>query len=97
MTIDLDAIDDDASAVGFVESAEEVKEGAFAAAGWAAECDGFALAGFEIDAAKHGDGAVVVGLPHVFSAKNDVAAVSGICGEAAHSKRSASTARMRMA
>jgi hypothetical protein len=96
MAIHFDAVDNDVAAVGCVESAEEMEESAFAAAGGTAECDGFSLSGFEVYAAKHGDGSVVVGLPHAFCAKNDLAAIR-ICGEGAHSNRSASTARMRMA
>ena len=43
MTIDLNTVDDDAAAVGRVESAEEMEKRALAAAGWAAESDGLAL------------------------------------------------------
>ena len=82
--------------IRFVESAEEVEQRAFAAAGRPAESDGLALRSLEVDATKHGDSAVVVALPHVFGAENDLS-VERSCGEAAHSKRSASTARMRIA
>jgi hypothetical protein len=97
MTIDFNAIDDDVAAVGGVESAEEVKEGALAAAGGTTECDGLALRGFEVNATKDSDGAVVETLPHFFGAENDAIGAGGFFGEGGHSKRSASTARMRMA
>ena len=43
MAIDFNAIDRDMAAVGLVESAEEVKKRALAAAGWTAKRDGLAL------------------------------------------------------
>jgi hypothetical protein len=97
MAVDFDFIDDDAATVGFVEAAEQVKEGAFAAAGGSAEGDGLALLRFKVDAAQHRDGAVVEALPHVFGAEDNAAGARGLCGQVGHSKRSASTARIRMA
>src|ERR1039457_2636372 len=65
MTIDLNVIHRDAAPFGLVQSAEEVEERALATAGRAAERNGFALGSFEVDALEHGDGAVVVALPHI--------------------------------
>jgi hypothetical protein len=97
MTVDFGPVDGDVAAVGRVESAEEVEEGALAATGWAAKGDGFALGRFEVNATKDGDGAIVETLPHLFGAENDTIGADGFPGEGSHSKRSASTARMRMA
>jgi hypothetical protein len=94
VAIDLDAVEEDASLVGFVEATEEMKERALAAAGWAAEGDGLAGDGFEVDAFEDFDGAVVVGLADVFGAEDDSV---GNGDDVCHSKRSASTARIRMA
>ena len=78
VAIDFDAVDDDAAAVGCVESAEEMQQRAFAATGGSAERDGLALRGFEVDAAENRDGAVVVALPHVFGAEDNVIAASRV-------------------
>jgi hypothetical protein len=97
VAIDLNAVYCDATTVRSVKSTEEMKECAFAAAGWAAERDGLALTGFKIHTAQNSDGPVVVGLPHVLSAENKLTGTTWTCGDAAHSNRSASTARMRIA
>jgi hypothetical protein len=97
MTVDFDFIHNDAATVGFVETSEEVEEGAFAAAGGSAEGDGLALLCFKIDAAQHSYGAVVEAFPHFFGAEDHAAGASGLCSQVGHSKRSASTARIRMA
>jgi hypothetical protein len=94
VAIDLDAVEEDAALVGLVESAEEMKKCALAAAGWAAEGDGLAGDGFEVDTFEDFDGAVVVGLADVFGAEDDR---GGDGDDVCHSKRSASTARIRMA
>jgi hypothetical protein len=97
VTINLNTVDGNAATVRSVKPAEEMKECAFAAAGWAAERDGLALTGFKIHTAQNSDGPVVVGLPHVLSAENKLTGTTWTCGDAAHSNRSASTARMRIA
>ena len=97
MAIDFDAVDDDVAAIWSVESAKEMEQGAFAAAGRTAKRNGLALRSFKVYATEHSDCAVVVGLPDIFGAEDDLSAASRICGQAAHSNRSASTARMRMA
>jgi hypothetical protein len=96
MAVELDAVDGDAAAVGFVEAAEEMEEGALAAAGGAAESDGLALDGFEVDTLEDGDGSVVVALPDFGGAQDD-GGFRGVGVGRSHSKRSASTARIRMA
>src|SRR5690348_3661472 len=97
MAIDFDAVHHDAPAVGLVKSGEEVQERALAAARRTAERNGLALCRFEIDTAENRDRAVVIALPHVFSAEHDLPGADGICEKTAHSKRNASTARMRIA
>ncbi len=94
--VDLDAVDGDEAAIRFVETAEEVKQRAFAAAGGAAECYGLAFTGDEVDAVENGDGTLVVALPDVLRAEDNRGGV-GDGGRRRHSKRSASTARIRMA
>jgi hypothetical protein len=97
MTVDFDFVDNDAATVRFVETTEEVKEGAFATPRRPAKGDSLALLCFKIDAAQDSDGAVVKAFPHVFGAENNAAGAGGLCGQVGHSKRSASTARIRMA
>ena len=97
VAIELDAVDGDAAAVGLVEAAEEMQQRALAAAGGAAERDGLAFDGLEVDALEDGDGAVVVALPDLGGAEDDASVARAIGVGRSHSKRSASTARMRMA
>jgi hypothetical protein len=96
MAVELDAVDRDAAAVGLVETAEEMEEGALAAAGGSAESDGLACDGFEVHALEDGDGTIVVALPDFGGAEDD-GGLGGFGVGRSHSKRSASTARMRMA
>jgi hypothetical protein len=94
VAIDFDAVEEDAASVGFVEATEEMEQRAFAATGGAAEGDGLAGDGFEVDALENFNGAVVVTLANAFGSKDD----GGTDGDDwSHSKRSASTARIRMA
>ena len=97
MAIDFDAIDGDAPAVRSIESSKEMQQCTFAAAGWPAESNRLTLAGFKVHTSQYGDSAIVISLPDVFGAEHQLAAASRICGQAAHSNRSASTARMRIA
>jgi hypothetical protein len=94
---DVDAVDDDVAAIGEVEAATQMEQSAFAATRRTAECDGFALVGLEVYAAKDCDRAIFETLPYTFGMENDATAASCDGGEAGHSKRSASTARIRMA
>ena len=90
MAVELDAVDRDAAAVGFIKAAEEVKQRAFAAAGGAAEGDGLAFDGFEVDALEDGDGAIVVALPDLGGAEDDADG----CARAWRSRMSFETQRL---
>jgi len=78
MAIDFNSVDEDAAAIGLIETAEEMEERAFAAARRAAESDGLAFDGFEVYAFQDRDGAVVVALPQVLSLENDAALGVGL-------------------
>jgi hypothetical protein len=97
MTVHLDAIHGDSSPIWLIQTAEEMQERALSAAGRAAECNSFTLSSLEVDTFENGDGALVVALPHILRAKDDGAVTFRQCGQACHSKRSASTARIRIA
>jgi hypothetical protein len=76
MPVDFDSVDDDAAAVRFIESSEEVEQGALAAPRGSAERYGLALVRLKVNSAEHSDGAVVEGLPHIFGAENNAASAS---------------------
>ncbi len=78
MTIDFDAVDDDVATIWSVKPAKEVEQGAFAAAGRTAKRNGLALHSFKVDPTEHSDCAVVVGLPDIFGAEDDLSATSRV-------------------
>jgi hypothetical protein len=90
MTFDLIAVHRNCAAVGFVEAPEQMEQRALPAAGRAAERHCLARNGFEVYAFQDLNGALVVTLPDVRGPDDDTV-------RAGHSKRSASTARTRMA
>jgi hypothetical protein len=97
MTVEFHVIDGNPAAIGFIEPTQQVKQRAFAAAGRPAKSHGLAFDGFEIDSVQDFDSARIETLPHIRSPQNNAfASLAGVHGFA-HSKRSASTARMRMA
>jgi hypothetical protein len=97
LAVDHDSIHRNAAAIGLIEAAKKMEQRAFATAGWAAESDGLAFFRFEVNALEDGDCPLVIALPHVFRAKDGASAAVRLRDHGAHSKRSASTARMRMA
>lgn len=78
MAIDFNSVDEDAAAIGLIETAEEMEECAFAAARGAAEGDGLAFDGLEVNTLQDSDRAVVVALPEVLSTENDAARCVGL-------------------
>src|ERR1039458_903687 len=102
VAIDLNSVDRDASAVGRIQAAKEMQQRTLAASRRAAESNRLALGGLEVHALQYRDRPIVIALPHVFGAQDDAPLIAQmltayLCRREMHSKRSASTARMRMA
>ena len=68
MTIDLDVIDRDTASIRCIESTEEMKKRALAAARRTAESYCLSFIGFEVDAFQDSEGSLIIALPHVFGA-----------------------------
>jgi len=97
MAIYLDAVDSNVAAISQIEATEQVEKRAFAAARGAAESDRLTFCSFKVCAFQYGDRAIVITLPHVFGMKHNSSRLIERYPWETHSKRSASTARMRMA
>ena len=95
--INLDVIDGDVPAIRRVQTAEQVQQRAFSAAGGAAEGNRLAGEGLEINALEHCNRTVVVALPYILGAEDDARLIVELFLHRIHSNRSASTARTRMA
>ena len=97
MTIDFNAVDPHAPAVRRIEAAEQVQQRALAATRRPAQCNLLALGNLKVNTFQNSNRAVVVALPHPLGAKDNATLVANLYGRMIHSKRSASTARMRIA
>ncbi len=97
MTIDSCAIHGNVTLVWRIKTAEQMKECALAAARWAAQRNSLALDCLEAYPLQHCDCPVVVALPHILRRKNNALRIARLRNGQTHSKRSASTARIRIA
>jgi hypothetical protein len=88
MAIHLGTVHGNRTAIRFIKTAEQVQQSALTAAGRPAECNCLTLDHFQIHALQHLNSAVVVTLPDIGRTKHH---------PTTHSKRSASTARTRIA
>jgi hypothetical protein len=97
MTVDFNTIHRDMPLVCLVESAEEVEKSALAAARRTTERNGLPFASLEACPLQYGYGTIVVTLPNILCAQHNAPSIFGLQNFMAHSNRSASTARTRMA
>ena len=96
MAIDFRAVHPNPSTVRLIQAAKQVKKCALAATGWTAEGNRLALDGLKVNALQDFDRPLVIALPHAFRSKDAPPAFMCLYSRA-HSNRSASTARIRIA